>query len=285
MRRAPAERVALRIAGNSSGDSPTARAMANIRVSSGGRSRNRLSPSTAVTITSITRSSRPPNWRRPRSNSVSGGRSTSERSIWPSSVCRPQRTASRRAVPLRSEVPRNRQLSRCARAASLATRLACFCTGKVSPVSRAWLTKQSRASTSRPSAGIRLPAESSTISPGTTSSAARLCRRPSRQTSARLATCSRRRAIARLERTSCRLPTSALAMTMASTIRASSQSWAISATSAPINRISTSGLHSWRSSEAPTCRARFGRYVRLTDGCRAAAASLASPFGPVFRLA
>ena len=45
-----------------------------------------------------------------------------------------------------------------------------FSTGKVSPVRTAWLTKKSFASSTIPSAGIRLPAESATTSPGTTCS-------------------------------------------------------------------------------------------------------------------
>ena len=78
-----------------------------------------------------------------------------------------------------------------------------FSTGKVSPVNTAWLTKKSLASSTTPSAGIRLPAESSATSPGTTSSAARTTGWPSRSTLALIRTCARSCSAALLALYSC----------------------------------------------------------------------------------
>ena len=58
MARAPAERVTLMIAGNSSGERPTASAAANNSDSITGRSSNRFTVSTNSTMTTITRMSR-----------------------------------------------------------------------------------------------------------------------------------------------------------------------------------------------------------------------------------
>ena len=58
IRRAPADKVTLMIAGSSSGDRPTARATANRRESIAGRCISRLIVNTASTITIMTRVSR-----------------------------------------------------------------------------------------------------------------------------------------------------------------------------------------------------------------------------------
>ena len=93
-----------------------------------------------------------------------------------------------------------------------------FSTGKVSPVSTAWLTKKSLASSTIPSAGIRLPAESSTMSPGTTSSAGMGCGLPSRSTVALMVTWARSFSTAWLAVYSCAKLSTALATTMTSTM-------------------------------------------------------------------
>ena len=85
---------------------------------------------------------------------------------------RPVATTRHRAVPLRTLVPRNTQFIRSRKPAVASTAPGCFSTGKLSPVSTASLTKKSVASRMMPSAGTRLPAESNTTSPGTISSAA-----------------------------------------------------------------------------------------------------------------
>ena len=85
------------------------------------------------------------------------------------------------------------QLARSARLASAGTAPGRFSTGNASPVSAAWLTKRSRASSSTASAGIRLPAASATTSPVTIRSGARLAGLPSRSTVARTRTRARSR--------------------------------------------------------------------------------------------
>ena len=94
-----------------------------------------------------------------------------------------------RALPLRTLVPMKTTFVRAASPASAGTTPGCFSTGKVSPVSTAWLTKKSRASSTSPSAGIRLPAESKTTSPGTMSAVGTETVWPSRTTSALNAIC------------------------------------------------------------------------------------------------
>ena len=78
-----------------------------------------------------------------------------------------------------------RNSGRSRRPAAAATGPARFSTGKLSPVRTASLTKKSVASRITPSAGTRLPADSSTTSPGTTSSVGTWLDWPSRSTRAR----------------------------------------------------------------------------------------------------
>ena len=87
----------------------------------------------------------------------------------PNSVAAPVPTTRQRAVPLRTFVPRCRQLVRFASGVAAGTGPVDFCTGKLSPVSTASLTKQSAAASSRQSAGTTLPADSSITSPRTMS--------------------------------------------------------------------------------------------------------------------
>ena len=86
MARAPADRVTLMIAGNSSGDRPTASATANRSDSITGRPRSRFTVRTNRTMTTITRIRRYPNWRTPRAKSVSGWRALSRAAIAPNAV-------------------------------------------------------------------------------------------------------------------------------------------------------------------------------------------------------
>ena len=74
-------------------------------------------------------------------------------------------------MPLRTDAPRNTTFVRRASGASAGTTPGCFSTGNDSPVMLASLTRKSLASRIRPSAGIRLPAESTRTSPGTSASA------------------------------------------------------------------------------------------------------------------
>ena len=72
------------------------------------------------------------------------------------------------AVPLMTEVPAKTAFDAPAGfSAPNGASLTSFSAGYGSPVSSAWLMKRSRLSSSRPSAGTRSPAISSTMSPGT----------------------------------------------------------------------------------------------------------------------
>jgi hypothetical protein len=73
----------LKIAGSNSGLSPTASAMENSSASAIGRAKRTLIAKTTTTSTVIAPVSNMPNWRTPRSNSVSGGRSRSFPAIAP----------------------------------------------------------------------------------------------------------------------------------------------------------------------------------------------------------
>ena len=119
-------------------------------------------------MTTIARIRRYPNWRTPRPKSVSGWRALSRAAIAPNAVRRPVSTTRTFAVPLWTEAPRKTAFVRAERAASGFTIPGCFSTGNDSPVMLASLTRKSAASITRPSAGIRLPAESRMRSPGTT---------------------------------------------------------------------------------------------------------------------
>lgn len=111
--------------------------------------------STNSTITTITHtSSRPKCWM-PRANSVSGSRTRARAAIAPYAVSAPARSTSTRAVPLRTEVPRNTAFVRCASGASAGTSSAGrFATGNDSPVRLGSVTRKSVAASTRPSAGI-----------------------------------------------------------------------------------------------------------------------------------
>ena len=81
------------------------------------------------------------------------------------------------ADPLCTVVPENAMLVQSSMAIevprpwySISTGSAVFSTGSLSPVSAAWVTNRSLAVMMRTSAGIMSPAESFTMSPGTTSS-------------------------------------------------------------------------------------------------------------------
>ena len=181
----------------------------------------------------------------PRSNSVIGGRSASLPAICPNTVAGPVRATSTRAVPLLTLVPRKTQLLRSARLAFSATTPGLFSTGKVSPVSTAWLTKQSFDSSTTPSPGTRLPADSSTTSPGTTRLEGRVLGCPSRTTDEWIVTLERSFSMALPAMYSCPKPSSVLPSTMASTTAASTHSPANTETMEATTRISTSGFLNW----------------------------------------
>ena len=86
MRTAPRDSVTETIIGRSSGVSPTASATAKRKDSRGARRDSALTRKTKKTSTSTTWRMRIPNWRVPRSNSVSGARPARRAATWPNSV-------------------------------------------------------------------------------------------------------------------------------------------------------------------------------------------------------
>ena len=182
----------------------------------------------------------------PCSKSVSGGRNFKRSAIWPKAVPAPVWTIRAWAVPLRTLVPIKTQLVRAAKPAVAATSSALcatfFSTGKVSPVSTAWLTKKSLATSKTPSAGIRLPAASSTTSPGTTAAAGIVWGWPSRSTVALIVTRACNFATAVLARYSCQKPSRELPRMINRIMVASIHSWAKAETITAKTKIRTRGL-------------------------------------------
>ena len=107
--------------------------------------------------------------------------------IAPKSVCRPVRTAKMRAAPLRTDAPMNTPLVRAASDALAGTLLARFTAGNVSPIIAASETRKSCASSTRLDAGTRLPAENSTMLPGTSTVTGTVVYAPPRSTRAVIA--------------------------------------------------------------------------------------------------
>jgi len=174
----------------------------------------------------------------------------------PNTVLRPVAATSTLAVPLRTLVPMKTQLPRSASAASALAVPGAFATGKVSPVSTAWLTKKSFASSTTPSAGIRLPAESSTTSPGTTCDDRRVRRAPPRSSVELMVICERSFSMALPAMTSWVKPSMVLPNTITSTTVASTHSAAISEITEAAIRIRTSGLLNWLT-KSPSAVERF----------------------------
>jgi len=177
-------RLTPRIAGNSSGLSPTASASANSNVSTGGRPSTTLIANTSTTITSMLTRRSMPKRRSPCSNSVSARRPSSWCAMRPYAVVVPVATTRAVAVPLRTFVPVYTQPS-CARSgADAATVPARLATGKLSPVSAASSTNSAVASSRSASPGTIVPAPSCTTSPGTSSRVGTVRQAPSRRADA-----------------------------------------------------------------------------------------------------
>ena len=181
-------------------------------------------------------------------------------------------------MPLLTLVPMNTQLLRSVRPSFSAAVPGRFSTGKVSPVSTAWLMKKSLASSTTPSAGIRLPADSSTTSPGTTRSEGSVWGCPSRRTTEWMVTFERSLSIALPAMYSCAKPSRVLPTTITSTMPASIHSAAAREMIDATIRISTSGLLNWFAN-SPSAVARFMALSALGPYClrRRVASRLVSP--------
>ncbi len=264
MRSAPCASVTDTIIGRSSGVSPTASAIANRNDSSRGLCVAVLTSSTKSTISTVTRMINRPNWRRPISDAVGGGSRASSAAMPAMAIFAPVPQTRNRPAPLTIEVPMKTALAASASSvASWCRSPACFSTGNDSPVRSAWLTKRCCASSSRPSAGTRLPARSSTTSPGTTCARVTSCGVPLRSTLARTCTDCRSRCAARFARYSCTKSRITLASTMIEMITKLATSPASAATTLAAMRISTSGLPNRRrksrtAERSPSLRNRFG---------------------------
>ena len=214
----------------------------------------------------------------PRANSVSGTCAASSVAIAPKAVRWPVSTTSTRALPLLTDVPANTQLPRRASGASAAATPGAFSTGNDSPVRLASETRKSRAASTIPSAGTRLPAARSTTSPGTSVLAGTVCSAPSRSTRAVRASRCRSAVTAAEARYSWAKPSATLPSTIARMIAASSQSRRTSETAAPAMRIRTSGLASWwRNSSHTACSGSSSKLLAPWRSSRRAASPPARP--------
>ncbi len=133
--REPRESVMLMMAGKSCGVMPTASATEKSSESITGFLKRTLTTNTNTVKISIMAVSRYPNCRIPRSNSVSGGREVICAEMSPNSVLAPVCVMSTVALPVRTTVPINTQLSRLASSVSAGTVPDRFSTGTASPVS------------------------------------------------------------------------------------------------------------------------------------------------------
>jgi len=283
---APRDSVTETIIGSSSGVRPTASATANRNDSNTGRCCAAFTSSTNSTSRMVSRRINVPKAWVPRSKAVAGGRTASVSAISASAVSWPVCTTTTRPLPLTTEVPIRTTFAAAVISVAVSAKTACFSTGYDSPVSIAWLTKRSRASIMRPSAGTRSPAASDTTSPGTRSAIGTSRGCPSRQTVARTATVLRRRSTARPARYSCTKSSSTLISTisvMTTKLRTSPRK---AETTDAASSTSTSGLRKRERNSRITARSRCGRSVfGPTAARRVAASASANPCGPVRKLA
>ena len=198
----------------------------------------------------------------------------------PNSVLAPVSTTTAVAVPLTTCVPRYTAFMRCASGASGALVPACFSAGYDSPVSAAWSTKRSFASSSRASPGMFAPAARWTMSPGTTCSRGMSRVRPERVTMEVVWIIASSRWTAVDARCSCQKPRSALApkipRMMPPSARSPSASDSVAATS---NRIAIGLLNCAPSSRSATRSARGAATLGPWRASRRAASSSLMPVG------
>ena len=180
MRRAPRASSTVTTAGRASGMAATARLMA-VSAMSRGTSPRRM-PTTKITaqMPSTAMAKRLPKAARRSCSGVLRSPVSSSVATLPSSVCMPVATTSPRARPCVAVVPLKAMLVRSPSAptSSAARASVCLATVTDSPVRADSSTCNCAISMSRRSAGIWLPASSSTMSPGTSSVAGRTCTVP-----------------------------------------------------------------------------------------------------------
>ena len=216
MRRAPTASSTVTPAGRGSGMAATARLMAVSSITMAGSPRSRPKPNNAAQFSSTISDNC---FEKRASRNCSGVprsmASFSRPATLPSSVPMPVATTTPRARPWVTVVPLKPRLVRSPSASLSPTRASVrFSTVTDSPVSVDSSTLSCAASSSRRSAGIWLPASSSTMSPGTRSAAGTGCGWPPRSTCACAAASWRSAAIAWSARRACVKPITAFNTTM-----------------------------------------------------------------------
>src|SRR6516162_3880615 len=168
---APFARFTVTIMGSISGVRPTATATANSNASSQSCLVKPLMRKTVGTMTMMNRIINQVKRLMPWSNAVGTRRPAISSASCPKKVCAPVRTTIPVAKPLTTLAPMKHMFGK-----SNASLISCwygwqnFSAGMASPVRADWLMNKSLASSKRRSAGIMSPADSLTMSPGTSNS-------------------------------------------------------------------------------------------------------------------
>jgi hypothetical protein len=225
IRRMPTASAMVATAGRASGMAATARAMPVSSTVSQGAPLTAAAAATTPDIAIVSQASLRPSASSRRSSGV-GSSSIALTSVpmRPSSVRVPVATTTASPVPLATVVPRYAMLARSATSVSTGSGATCLSAGIDSPVKGASSVLRSMASSSRTSAGTRLPASSRTMSPATRVSAATASSRPLRFTSACEASSCSSASIARRARHSVVNPSTALITSTVAMAAASSRS-------------------------------------------------------------
>ena len=218
---APLARLTVTIIGSISGVSPTATATANSSASNQSPLVRPLIRKTRGTITTMKPIISQVNRVMPLSKLVRTRRAAIVPATWPKAVRAPVSTTTPQPMPLTTALPMKQIFGRSNGVSGAAGRgrERFFSSGIASPVSVDWLTNRSFAEISRKSAGIMSPADSNTMSPGTTCSIGTStwsCAVPPscRRTVALVCTIRRSASAALFERCSWRKPSETLSRTM-----------------------------------------------------------------------
>ncbi len=225
--RAPSANSTVTTAGSASGMAATARLIAVSAISNSGSPRSTPIAKITAQIASTTIDSRLPNAAKRRCKGVArASASLSSVATWPSSVSAPVATTKPVARPCVTSVPLKAMLMRSPNGRSPAGKRSCiFSTVTDSPVSADSSTRSWATSWSRRSAGTRLPASSSTTSPGTKCSVCTTCTwPPARRTVACGAAMRCKACKAWSARHSCQKPMAALSTTMSTMTSVSARS-------------------------------------------------------------
>ena len=265
-RRAPSASSTVTTAGRASGMAATARLRAVSAIISSGSPRSSPSAKTSAQMTSTASDSRRPKAASRRCSGVARNASApSSAATRPSSVRAPVATTRPAARPCVTSVPLNAMFERSPSGRSPAGSAACiFSTVTDSPVRADSSTRSRATSCRRRSAGTRLPASSSTTSPGTRCSVCTTCTwPPARRTVACGAAIRCSACRARSARRSCQKPMAALSSTMIRMTAVSARSPTSPDNAAAASRTRIMKSRNWSSSRCQpgrgaACGSRFG---------------------------